>query len=550
MTAKRWGQLGCILAFLVSCVGVLSFLLLFIRAEPPYDYPDWERAAVVSQAGEEAPFDPLEPQPLEDGEFYRFTLTLLPDRTDGVWLICETAGMEAAFFLNGTELWHSTALQDPETVNLSQVHLPLPSGGGETLVMEVQVLGEMGVFPPLIRLTNDPFEQVTSIAYANYYGFPAGAMAFSAVLLVGLFLLRLSQGKPDWRLLLLILAASLLVVSRLTAAFGVLFLPASVWNVLSAPWLEWAATIALILFLVLRRDPAFWRALGLSAFWSAAALAAAGMISAIRNGYLAQYLASLVADLKTGVFGGISYWLIWWLVLVCVGLSAWELVRFIVHAKAQSQTLALKNQLVMDNYRTMETQLRETAALRHEFHHQLTALDTLVKAGNLAELEQCVAAWSSQTASLESFSQNIPVNTILQKASAQAKEAGVEFSATAVLPPDLPVPTEDLCGLLINLLDNALEGAARTPKGRPRSVVFQIRVSGSFLPIFCENTYDGKVKTDAQGHLLTTKPDAVLHGFGMEQMRTITERYGSILDVKWTEERFTVQTALQLPGQG
>ena len=549
MTVKRWVQVGCILAFLAACMGTLSFLLLFTQAAPPYEYPEWEQAAAVTSLGEETAFDPMEPQPLEEGAFYRFTTTLPPERADGMWLICETAGMEAAFLLNGAEVWRSAAVRDPAAINLSQVRLPLPPGGGERLDMEVRILGEVGLFPPMLRLTGDPNEQAATIAYANYYGFPAGAMALSAVLLLGLFLLGVSRGRPDWRLLLPTLASALLVACRLTTGCGVWFLPSAVWEALCTPWLEWAAAMALLLFLVLRRDRAFWRSFGWTSGWSAAALAAAWGLSALRGGYLARYMADLAVEVKAGVLQGVFYWLIWWLVLVCAGLSAWELARYIVRTQTQAQALALKNQLAMENYRTMEAQLRETAALRHEFRHQLAAMDTLVKAGDLAELERCVSAWSTQTDSTEQFSRHIAVNTILQRAAGRAREMGIEFHASAVLPPDLPIPTEDLCSLLMNLLDNALEGAAHTPEGKPRWVVFRARVSGSFLPIFCENTYDGAVCTDGQGRLLTRKPDRSVHGFGMEQMRTVVERYGSILDVQWTQERFTVQTALQLPDQ-
>lgn len=115
------------------------------------------------------------------------------------------------------------------------------------------------------------------------------------------------------------------------------------------------------------------------------------------------------------------------------------------------------------------------------------------------------------------------------------------------VPKDLPIPDEDLCTLLMNLLDNALEGASRTPEGREKAIWFQMKAAGSFLPVLCENTFDGKVMTDGHGKPQTTKPDPAVHGFGIEQMRAVAEKYGSILDISWTEERFTVQTALQLP---
>lgn len=102
----------------------------------------------------------------------------------------------------------------------------------------------------------------------------------------------------------------------------------------------------------------------------------------------------------------------------------------------------------------------------------------------------------------------------------------------------------------MNMLDNALEGAARTPRERPRSIAFHVRYAGGFLAVLCENTFDGMVNADAHGRLHTRKADRLCHGFGLPQMSAVAEKYGSLLDVQYTDDLFTVQTALRLPETG
>ena len=547
---NRLIRIGYILAFLAVCAGILLFLMEFTRSESPFVYPAWTAGATVSPTGEETPFDPAGPLPeLEEGEFYRFTAQLPEDRPDGTFLIFETGGLEAAVFLDGTELWYSAAAQSPETVNLSQVQLPLPAGGGETLTVDLRLLQGSSIVPPLLRISDDPTDQTGAIAYANYYGLPAGASALALALLWGLFLLGLFRGRRNWLLLLPILAASLLTVRRLALGYGNYFLPQAVYSLCSNPWLEWLTALALVLYLLLHRDRVFWRTLGLTAAWSAGALALAGLVSHLRGGYLARYLAGLASELGAGIWDGALYWLIWWLVLVCAALSAWELARFLARAQGEARALALKNRLVMDNYHSIDQRLRETAQLRHEFSHQLIALDTMIQSRNWAGLEQWMAVWrkSSENNPIR-YTEHITVNAILQDAAGRARQAGIDFRASAVLlPKTLSIPDEDLCALLMNMLDNALEGAERTPAGRERFVSFQIRARDNFLPIRCENSFDGHVETDERGALRTTKADPSSHGFGLAQMRAVAEKYESSLDVSWTDERFTVQTALQRP---
>ena len=545
---SRLIRAGYILAFLAVCAGMLAFLLRFTQAEAPFTYPAWETGAAVSAAGTQDAFDPAGPLPeLEEGEFYRFTMTLPAGRENGTYLIFETAGLEAAAFLDGAQVWYSSAEQSPETANLSQVYLPLPAGGGETLTVDLRPLSEGALVPPLLRLSADPSDQAGTIAYANYYGLPAGASALAMALMWGLFLLGISHGKRDWPLLLPILAAALLTAQRLAMGHGSSFLPEAVWELCTNRWLEWIIILALALYLLLCRDRAFRRALGRCAAWSAGALALVGLVSHLRGGYLARYLADLFSQLRSGIWSGALYWLTWWLVLVCAALSAWQLARFLGQTQGRARALALKNQLAMDNYRALEEKLRETARLRHGFAHQVAALDAMVAARDWEGMERWVSARRAQRGEPARWSEHIAVNAILQDAASRAQAAGIAFQATAAVPGELFVSDEDLCALLMNLLDNALEGAARTPAGREKAVWFRMRLSGNFLPIFCENTFDGRVETDETGELITTKADRTAHGFGVEQIRAVAKKYESILDVSWTQERFTVQTALQKP---
>ena len=115
------------------------------------------------------------------------------------------------------------------------------------------------------------------------------------------------------------------------------------------------------------------------------------------------------------------------------------------------------------------------------------------------------------------------------------------------MPEQLPVPVEDLCTLLMNLLDNALEGAARVEVPGERFIRFRAAVKDGYFAVRCENSYAGPLAPDERGRLRTTKTDPEAHGFGLPQMSAVAEKYGSLLDVSYTDRVFTVQTALKLP---
>ena len=317
-------------AFLAVCVAVIAFLLAFTRAEPSLTYLSWTEAWTVDEAGEAAAFDPAGPPPaLEEGGFYRFSATLPAGRANGDWLIFETAGLELTVRLDGETLWRSASLQAEGTVNLGQAQLPLPAGGGETLTMEVRPLTEeLGIFPPLPRLTGDPTDQAGIVAYANYYGIPAGASALALVLVWGLFLLGLMNGKRGARPLLLALAAAVLTAGDMARGYGIYFISQSLLGILTSRWAEFLPALALALYLALQRRRAFWRRLGIFAAASAGAVGAACLLSALWGGpFHRQLWETLVALVQQGVYTRPLYWGTLWLLLVCAALEAWELAQ-------------------------------------------------------------------------------------------------------------------------------------------------------------------------------------------------------------------------------
>lgn len=92
-----------------------------------------------------------------------------------------------------------------------------------------------------------------------------------------------------------------------------------------------------------------------------------------------------------------------------------------------------------------------------------------------------------------------------------------------------------------------MEAASQVPAPGERVVSCVIQVKQGYLAIQCENTYAGPLSLDDKGRPQTTKEDPSRHGFGLAQMEAIARKHGSVLDLHFTDTRFTLQTALKLP---
>ena len=469
---KHLCRIFCALLFVSICIGTMVFLRLFTESPSPYTYPVWEEGTIIRSDGNEQPYDVNTMTPtLSANDVLLLSTTLPEDREDGQYLIFEPGALEITASLDGQEFWHSMNINRENAINLSQVQVPLPAGGGETLEMTVQQLSSEGLIPPLIRLSADPADHAGTIAYANLYGIPAGISALAFVLLTALFLLGIIQDRIDIRLLLPMIGAAALTGNRLSQGYGTYFLPNGLQDLLSRQWILLIVILALLLFLILQRKWDFWLAFGVMVVVSTIGYTAIMLCRQATLSDLIAYINEIIAQIRSGYFGEVFYWLSLWLLLTITFVAGWTLIRYIIQTQKEAYTMQVKNQLALENVHILENKMKSDAAIQHEFRHRLTVLEALLDSGNLVALRERLAEW--QTVARQRgqvrYTENWLINAIVVDASNRSAASDTMFKASVSVPKELPFPDEDLCTLLMNMLDNALENTARLEKTIGRS---------------------------------------------------------------------------------
>ena len=207
----------------------------------------------------------------------------------------------------------------------------------------------------------------------------------------------------------------------------------------------------------------------------------------------------------------------------------------------QAERLTGLREVYYQGLRQQETQVRR---LRHDLRNHLTAVRGLLEQGDeqgaIGYLDQI--AGSPALRGTRRLCENEAANAVLTAKAEAMEREGVAADFAVSLPRDLPVADMDLCALLGNALDNALEGTRDA--GERRNTVRCKADKGLFM-LRVENTLSGAVQPD----LATTKADKAAHGFGIPGMREIAERYGGTLDAGAREGAFELVVCLPLTGQ-
>lgn len=162
----------------------------------------------------------------------------------------------------------------------------------------------------------------------------------------------------------------------------------------------------------------------------------------------------------------------------------------------------------------------------HDIRHQIAALSGTAHREELQELEQLVDIYDcglkTQCAALD-----------LVLSSKALVCSGKQIRLTCVADGQRLSFMEDvdIYALFGNILDNAIEAVERLEDPEKRLISLDVRARDHFLFISQENYFAGSLMME-QGLPVTMKEDKRFHGFGMQSIRMLTEKYGGDLQIR------------------
>lgn len=185
--------------------------------------------------------------------------------------------------------------------------------------------------------------------------------------------------------------------------------------------------------------------------------------------------------------------------------------------------------------------------VRHEIKNHTAYMKTLLDAGDYEALRRYFDSYQARTSELVHYvsSGNRMVDAVVNNYISRAKLYDVQLKTILAVPAQLSYQDADLCSLLSNLLDNALEACAESDAD-PKVITLSIRPQMDYYMIRVENPVDTrKVTPRRRLTLKTTKEMPELHGYGTRIIRRIAENYGGTAKFSIENETFIADVMLQ-----
>ncbi len=231
-----------------------------------------------------------------------------------------------------------------------------------------------------------------------------------------------------------------------------------------------------------------------------------------------------------------------------IGLATVQMCRSVAYDyQLLEQRLQLDSQITAQKeyYAALHGKMEADRRARHDFQHQLAAIQAMAQKGDTASIEDyCLSLTATTKGDYIPFVGNAALDGLLYRFSQRCKEAGVPLDIRGFFKPQSDAEL-DVCVALGNALDNALAATKTLPPDK-RFIDVELLPEGPLFSATVKNSFDGIVKTDQNGALFSKKRGNEQTGYGLASMDAVCKAHGGTMTVHYDDESFAVMMLMNI----
>ena len=208
--------------------------------------------------------------------------------------------------------------------------------------------------------------------------------------------------------------------------------------------------------------------------------------------------------------------------------------------KIDERIAAYQRELIETHYQEVENMYRKMRGWRHDYRNHIQTLKVLTENGDLPAIREYLDKLDTDlnTVDLAVKTGNAMADAILNSKISLAASRSISVHVDAHIPAKLKMSELDLCCILGNLFDNAIEASMALPPDE-RLIRVYMDMKGTQLYISFTNFTAEKKRQKVSGRFQTTKGDG--HGFGLVRIDAIIERLDGYLSRNSEDGAFTTE---------
>ena len=211
--------------------------------------------------------------------------------------------------------------------------------------------------------------------------------------------------------------------------------------------------------------------------------------------------------------------------------------------KIDKKIAAYQRELIETHYVEVDNMYRQIRGWRHDYRNHIQTMKVYAANGDMEAIKRYLEELDTDLTTVDTVIKtgNAMTDAILNSKISLAKSKGIRVLADAHIPVKLSISELELCCIIGNLFDNAMEASLQLPE-EERLIRVYMDMKNTQLYISFTNFTAGKKLKKMDGRFLSSKGEN--HGFGLVRMDTIVERLGGYLSRNSEDGAFTTEILL------
>lgn len=208
--------------------------------------------------------------------------------------------------------------------------------------------------------------------------------------------------------------------------------------------------------------------------------------------------------------------------------------------KIDKQIEKYQRDLIDTHYQEIETMYTKMRGWRHNYRNHIQVMKALAEKGDIEAIKDYLNKLDEDLTTIDLVVKtgNTMADAILNSKISLAKSKGIKVKVDAHIPIKLKMSELDLCVILGNLFDNAIEANLPLPENERLIRVYMDMKNTQLYISFTNFTASGKLAKEAN-LFKTTKGDG--HGFGLVSIDSIIEKLDGYISRNSEDGAFTTE---------
>lgn len=231
------------------------------------------------------------------------------------------------------------------------------------------------------------------------------------------------------------------------------------------------------------------------------------------------------------------------LIFIVLGIVGFFLLRRALYNMIDHRIERFQSELIEKQVREIQNMYRQVRGWRHDYRNHINNMKIQLSQDNYDKLSEYLCELSDDLDTVDTVIKtgNVMADAILNSKLNVAEKMNIQLNVKVNIPTTLPMSDVELCSVLGNMLDNAVEACGTLPEEERFMRIYIGRLKGN-LYLSVQNSA-GKVRKE-KGSYLSTKEGE--HGYGLFRIDRVAKKYGGYVNCQNEEGVFATEIMIPL----